>query len=265
MLNSVVITKNQKVIAVYGNNLKKENNMKMSANPLQACLDTILSPTVAFDTIKEKKGWSWLPFILLTSSTFILFMYYFSVVDFAWLKEQMLNQAAASKPMTDDELKAVASFYEKDTMLWTTTIGATLGFVVINMLTAVYYHIATKVSAASEYKFTQWYAFTWWTSFPAIVSVLLSALVIFFSADGMVSIQDLSPTSFNSLLFSVEPNNAWFGLLEAINLFSFWMIGVTAIGLRSWLNIDNKKALIIAAAPQALIFISWALYILFIA
>ena len=55
--------------------------MKLSANPFQACLDTILSPLVAFDTVKEKKGWSWLPFILLTSSTFVLFIYYFSVVD----------------------------------------------------------------------------------------------------------------------------------------------------------------------------------------
>ena len=87
--------------------------MKMSANPLQACLDILISPAVAFDTIKEKKGWSWLPFVLLISSTLALFMYYFNTVDFAWLKETMLNQAAASKPMTDDELKAVAMFYEK--------------------------------------------------------------------------------------------------------------------------------------------------------
>jgi hypothetical protein len=121
----------------------------------------------------------------------------------------MLNQAAASKPMTDDELKAIGSFYEKDTMLWTTAIGGTIGFIVINTLTAIYYHIATKVSASSEYKFTQWFAFTWWASFPAFVSVLLSALVIFFSSDGMVSMQDLQPTSLNSLLFSVEPSNAW--------------------------------------------------------
>ncbi len=239
--------------------------MKMSANPFQACLDTILSPSVAFDTIKEKKGWSWLPFILLITSTFVLFLYYFNAVDFAWLKEQMINQAAASKPMTDDELKTIASFYEKDTMLWTTAIGGTLGFVVINMLTAVYYNIATKVSAGSEYKFTQWFAFTWWASLPTIISVLLSALVIFFSGDGMVLMQDLQPTSFNSLLFSVELSNPWYSFLEAINLFSFWMIGVTAIGLRSWLNIESKKALIIAAAPQIFIFGGWALYIMFIA
>jgi hypothetical protein len=239
--------------------------MKMSANPLQACLDTLLSPSVAFDTIKEKKGWSWLPFILLISSTLALFFYYFNSVDFVWLKELMLNQAAASKPMTDDELKAIGSFYKKDTMLWTTAIGGTLAFVVINMLTAVYYHIATKVSAGSEYKFTQWYGFTWWVSFPVIVSTLLSGLVIFFATDGMVSMQDLQPTSFNSLLFSVDASNAWYGLLEAINLFTFWTIAVASIGLRSWLNIESKKSLIIAATPQIIIFGLWSLYIMFIA
>jgi hypothetical protein len=237
--------------------------MKMSANPIQACLDTILSPAVAFDSIKDKKGWSWLPFLLLASSSFMLFVYYFNVVDFSWFKEQMLDQLAASKPMTDDELKAVSGFYEKDTMMWSTAVGGTLGFVVINMITAIYYHIATKVSAGSEYKFTQWFAFTWWASFPAIVSVLLSALVIFFSTDGLVSMQDLQPTTLNSLLFAVEPSNAWFSLLEGINLFTFWLIAVASIGLRSWLNIDSKKALIIAVTPQVLIFGLWALYILF--
>ncbi|NQZ23320.1 MAG: YIP1 family protein [Colwellia sp.] len=239
--------------------------MKMSANPLQACLDILISPAVVFDTIKEKKGWSWLPFVLLISSTLALFMYYFNTVDFAWLKETMLNQAAASQPMTDDELKAVAMFYEKDTMLMTTAIAGTLGFVVINMLTAVYYNIATKVSAGSEYKFTQWYGFTWWVSFPVIVSTTLGALVVMFAPDGMVSIQDLQPTSFNSLLFSVEPSNAWYGLLEAVNLFTFWTIAVASIGFRSWLNIESKKALILAAAPQVIIFGLWALYVMFIA
>jgi hypothetical protein len=239
--------------------------MKMSSNPLQACLDTLLSPSVAFDTIKEKKGWSWLPFILLTSTSFCLFMYYFNVVDFAWLKEQMLNQAAASKPMTDDELKTISSFYVKDTMMWSTAVGGAVAMIFFNLISAIYYHIATKVSAGSEYKFTQWYGFAWWASFPVIVSTLLSALVVFFAADGMVSMQDLQPTSLNSLLFSVEPSHAWFSLLEGISIFSFWTIFVASVGLRSWLNLTSKKALIIAAAPQVLIYGLWALYIMFIA
>lgn len=239
--------------------------MKTSANPIQACIDALISPSVAFNAVKEKKGWSWLPFTILISSTFLLFVYYFNVVDFAWLKEQMINQIAASKPMTDDELKAVSSFYEKDTMMWSTAIGGTFAFIIINMITATYYHIATKVSAGSEYKFTQWYGFTWWASFPAIISTLLSFLVIIFAPDGMVSMQELQPTSLNSLLFSVDPSHAWYGLLEGLNLFSFWMIAVASIGLRSWLNIDSKKALIIAAGPQVLIYGFWVLYILFIA
>jgi len=239
--------------------------MKISANPLQACLDTLLSPSVAFDTIKEKKGWSWLPFVLLSSSSFFIFMYYFNVVDFSWLKEQMLSQAAASNPMTDDELKAMSSFYVKDTLMWSTAIGGVVAMIVFNMISAIYYNIATKISAGSEYTFTQWYGFTWWASFPAIVSALLSGLVVFFASDGMVSMQDLQPTSFNSLLFSVDPSHAWYGLLEGINLFSFWTIAVASIGLRSWLNLSSKKAVIIAAVPQILIYGLWALYIMIIA
>jgi hypothetical protein len=43
------------------------------------------------------------------------------------------------------------------------------------------------------------------------------------------------------------------------------MIAVTSIGLGSWLNIDSKKSLIIAAAPQIFIFGGWALFLLFTA
>jgi len=150
-------------------------------------------------------------------------------------------------------------------MMWSTAVGGIFAFILINTVSAIYYHIATKVTAGSEYKFTQWYGFTWWVSLPAIVSTLLAFLVIIFAPDGMISMQELQPTSFNSLLFFVDPSHAWYGLLEALNLFTFWMIALASVGLRSWLNIDNKKALIIALAPPVVFYGFWALYIMFIA
>jgi len=43
----------------------------------------------------------------------------------------------------------------------------------------------------------------------------------------------------------------------------FWSIALIAIGLKSWLGIDTKKAATIAAAPYALIYGIWALIIIF--
>jgi hypothetical protein len=49
----------------------------MSANPVKACFDTLSSPTLAFDTVKDKKRWSWMPFITLLLTSALVFVYYF--------------------------------------------------------------------------------------------------------------------------------------------------------------------------------------------
>jgi len=244
---------------------KNEVTMKMSANPVQACLDTLVSPEMAFNTVKDKKGWSWLPFVLMISTTIAVFVYYFNAVDFTWLRESMLNALASSGDMSDEEIKATGEFYKKDTMMWSTVIGGSVGTIVINLIYAAYLNITTKVSAQSEYKFTDWFAFTWWVALPAFVSMLLAALVVFFSSDGAISLQDLQPTSLNSLIFSVEASNAWFNFLEGITLFTFWGMAVATIGLNAWLKIDISKALKIAIAPFVVIYSLWAVYIAFIA
>ena len=94
----------------------------MSSNPLQACLDILTSPRDTFDAIKDKKGWSWAPFGLVVVSTIALFLYYFSVVDFEWMLDQMLEQMA-TKEMSAEELQAAQEFMTKTSMTWSTTTG----------------------------------------------------------------------------------------------------------------------------------------------
>lgn len=238
--------------------------MKISANPIQACIDVLVSPSSAFIAVKEKKGWSWLPFILLVGTTVAVFMYYYSVVDFAWLKEQMINGMAASGK-TDEEIAGFSDNFSVNVMKWATVIVSSVGIIVINLIVALYYHLITKVSAKNEFKFTDWYAFTWWVGMPAFVAMLVSALVIFFASNGQVTLQDIQPTSLNSLIFSVEQGSPWFNLLEEISLFSFWSIAIASIGISTWIKVDNQKAITIAAAPFVIIYGIWALYITFLA
>ncbi len=238
--------------------------MKLSANPIQACIDTLVSPTTAFTTIKEKKGWSWLPFILVISATFLMLLYFFQSVDFKWMIEQMADGMAA-KGQSDDEIKAFQDNMSHNIMQWSSIIAATVGITVINLFVALYYYLATKISAKNDFKFTDWYGFTWWVALPTVVSALLSALVVFFADNGHVSLQDIQPTSLNSLFFNIAPSSHWFNFLESINLFNFWTIAVATIGLKVWLKVDTKKALFISAAPFIVIYGCWALYLAFIA
>ncbi|GHE93329.1 YIP1 family protein [Thalassotalea profundi] len=233
----------------------------MSANPIQACLDMLMAPTSAFSTVKDKKGWAWLPFFLVIGMTSVVFVHYFSIVDIDWFQDQSLEQAASMTGMSFEELKAASSEPDATSAMIQTIVSVAITLVVVNLLSALYYLLATKVTAKNEYGFKDWYAFTWWTSMPMVISSLASILVLLFAADSNISMNDLQPTSLNSLIFSLDQSSAWFNFLEGINLFTFWVITLACIGLKTWLNIATKKAVILAVIPTVIIYGLWALYI----
>ena len=230
----------------------------MSSNSLQACVDILTSPRETFDALKDKKNWSWVPFGLVIASSIALFLYYFSAVDFEWMMDQMLDQMAAQNEMSAEELQATQEFMTKTSMTWSTTLGGAIGIIVINAIMAVYFNLITKVSSPNEMTFSAWYGFSWWISMPMVVSSLLAGLVIIFSSAGMVSLEDLSPTSLG---FLADRSSSWFGFFSGINLFSLWSIALGAIGLSSWLGLSSKKAFFIAVTPSLIIYTCWALYI----
>lgn len=235
----------------------------MSANPLQASLDMLISPKVALEAVKDKKGWWLVPFVLCTSSIIALFLYYFASVDFAWLKETMIDQMAVKGDMSDEELQAVSEYLTKTPMIWSTTIGGSLSLVVMNTILALYLMMVTKMNGGDNVGFGAWFGFSWWVSMPHVVAALMSILMLMFSTTGMVALEELGVTTVNSLIFGVDSSSAWFGFLTGLDVLMFWSIALIAMGLSSWLGCDSKKATTIAVAPYALIYGGWALYILF--
>lgn len=146
-------------------------------------------------------------------------------------------------------------------MTWSTVIGAVVVAVIINAFFAMYFNIVAKIGGKEGLSYGDWFAFTWWASMPIVVSAMLSCLVIMFSQNGFISLDDLSILNLNSLIFSLEASNPWSGLLAGLDLFTFWSIALFVIGLRSWLACSRQKALFVAAAPIVAIFSTWALYI----
>ena len=96
---------------------------------------------------------------------------------------------------------------------------------------------------------------------PAVVSMLVAMLVVMFAPDGMISMNDLKPTTINSLILGLEMTDKWYGFAEGFELLAFWSIFVATFGLKNWLNIETKQAAIIAALPSVLIFGGWAAYV----
>lgn len=232
-----------------------------STNPMQACLDIFTAPSIAFNNVKGKKGWAWLPFFLVISVTAGVFVHYFSVVDINWFQEQSLEQTAALTGMSYEEIKDASPQADASSAMLQSVISVILALIVMNLLSAVYYLLATKVTAKNDFSFKDWFAFSWWTTLPTILSSFVSILVIFFATNNNISMNDLQPTSLNSLIFSVEQSSAWYTLLETITLFNLWIIAIASIGLKVWLNINTKKAVVLAVIPSVVLYGLWVLYI----
>lgn len=237
--------------------------MKESSNAFAASIDALISPEQAFTTVKDKKGWSWVPFLFVVATMVATYSYYFSVVDGEWLQNQTVEQMTKDSAMTDDEIKAMSEGMSLTALKYGAMFGAPIGVVVISLIFAIYLNIASKISTKSEYTFTQWFGFTWWTNMPIVVASLVSILVIVFAPDGKIAMQDLQPASLNSLLLGLEMSNAWYSIVEAINVFAFWSIFLTTVGIKAWLGVESNKALTIAILPSAVIFSCWAMYIAF--
>ncbi|MDG1705289.1 MAG: YIP1 family protein [Porticoccaceae bacterium] len=235
----------------------------MLAKSFRASFNVLVAPSATFETIKSEKP-SWLvPFVLVSGSIIALFLYYFASVDFAWLKEGLLDQMAADQELSQEELAAAGEFLTVTPMVWSSTVGGVVASLLMNAILALYLNIVAKWQVKDEYSYGNWFGFSWWISMPHLVTAILSMLLVLFSTDGMVALEDLGVTTLNSLIFGVDSSNPWFGFLSGLDAFMFWSIALIAIGLKSWLGIDTKKAATIAAAPYALIYGIWALIIIF--
>ncbi len=231
----------------------------MSSNPFQASLDILISPKETLSLVKDKKNWSWVPFGLVSLATTGLFLYYFFSIDFDWMLNQMLDQIAIDEGLSDEELQITSQYMTKSNMMWSTTLGALLGTIVVNGVMALYYLLVTRIATREHLSFGNWHGFVWWTSMPLVVSYLLAFLIITFSNNGMVTLEDLSPTSLG---FLSESSSRWFGLFNSLNIFSFWTIALAFIGLQAWLGMKRNRALAIALGPSIIIYGVWTLYLL---
>lgn len=220
----------------------------MTIQALKACRHILLSPRQGFQEIRDKSAWSWTPFGLIMGSLITVFLYFFSVVDFDWLINQMKSQTQ-SQAIENLSLQV---------MFWATSFGATFGILLSNIFYALFLYLIIKASRYPTSSYGRWFGFTWWTSLPVVVSSVLAILITFLSTDGMVTIEELAPLSLGAFIHS---SSHWYGLMDTLTPFLLWSVGLAAIGLHNWLDMELKLAAIIAGTPNIAIYSVWSIYI----
>jgi hypothetical protein len=221
-----------------------------------AMTDIFASPGKALDEVKSKTSWLWWPLIINTALASVLFIYYFSWVDFPWLIEETIrNLPADSRAESAD---AVRKFMSPGTSTWTTVAAIVIMSFVIYLLLAVYFHLANKVTSGSDIGFGQWFSFSVWTGFISVFGSLAVFVLIMMADNNQLAQTDLQPLSFNTLLIHAAPGDPWFTWASSLSLINVWWWFLMSIGYSAWTDSPIVKSTIIVLLPWIAIFGIWA-------
>jgi len=227
-----------------------------SSNVMTALVDIFISPSKAFNGLKEAKGWSFVAFILLAGILAASMFAFYNKADPQFLIDQ---QVAAAVDATIAEQKMIRQSIEQtiDMQVWFAMFGTIIGLAVINALMAGYYLFVSKQDPEANYGYGAWYGFGVWTMMPMIISSLGLLILVLTASTDQISQTLFNYASINQLLIGLEIGHPFYTLLESLNIFSIWGIFIAAIGLKSWTNFTFNKALLFAALPSIVIYGIW--------
>ncbi len=228
-----------------------------SSNVMTALVDIFISPSKAFNGLKEAKGWSFVAFILLAGILAASMFAFYNKADPQFLIDQQV--AVASVDATIAEQKMIRQSIEQtiDLQVWFAMFGGIIGLAVINALMAGYYLFVSKQDPEANYGYGAWYGFGVWTMMPMIISSLGLLILVLTASTDQISQSLFNYASINQLLIGLEIGHPFYTLLESLNIFSIWGIFIAAIGLKSWTNFTFNKALLFAALPSIVIYGIW--------
>ncbi|HCV05510.1 YIP1 family protein [Pseudoalteromonas sp. SSMSWG5] len=228
-----------------------------SSNVMTALVDIFISPSKAFNGLKEAKGWSFVAFILLAGILAASMFAFYNKADPQYLIDQQV--AVASVDATIAEQKMIRQSMEQtiDMQVWFAMFGGIIGLAVINALMAGYYLFVSKQDPEANYGYGAWYGFGIWTMMPMIISSLGLLILVLTASTDQISQSLFNYASINQLLIGLEIGHPLYTLLESLNIFSIWGIFIAAIGLKCWTNFTFNKALLFAALPSIVIYGIW--------
>ncbi|MBM7074130.1 YIP1 family protein [Shewanella sp. 202IG2-18] len=230
-----------------------------SATVFGAITDIFLSPTKAFNGLKEAKGWSWSAFLLIILFSSVAMYLFYTTVDPNYLVDQQI--AALGDELTAQEHDAAVNGIKQfaDIQIYFAICAPIVAIALFNALYAFYFMLISKIDPQSDMKFGAWYGFSIWTMMPAVINSLGTIILVTTAKTDQLSQSIFNYASLNQLVLNLDIHNAYYGLVESIGLFTVWGMILTIIGLKSWTNFTKNQAVIYGLLPSVVIFGIWFL------
>ncbi|MCH8536906.1 MAG: YIP1 family protein [Alkalimonas sp.] len=231
----------------------------MSKNVTQALLDIYVAPKQVFDTLPEKKGWSWVALLLMIVISSISMWWFYAGMSPEWIVEQQIAQTAHNMtPAEIEQSRAVMGQMADKTGIFAVG-GAVIMTPIMLAIMAVYLMLVGNPGQKRSYG--DWYAMTVWSNMPVILNMLGLMVLVLISSDPNMPLNTANYLSVNQLLLGLEPDQPWYTWAESLNLIYIWVSALFAVGLHSWSNFSPAKSAVLAALPMLVIFGLWAVLI----
>jgi hypothetical protein len=232
--------------------------MEHNMNDLTLAGTLITSPGAAFAELRERPRF-WLPLIALILALAIQQFWYYSIVDFAWLKDHMFGGNERFDSMTPEQRERAMSMMSHSVMMWSSVISVAVVMPIVLALISAYYLLAGKVTNV-QYTFKQWFSFSSWCSVPMLVGIAASyAILAMQGANAQIGPSELQVLSANELFFQLPPSHSGAQMLMQLNPMTIWTWVIGIIGDKVW----SKRTWVFSATfvmlPSVLIYGVWAL------
>jgi len=215
-------------------------------------------PRRAFQALAEQPK-SLFPLLAVVLCSAGLVLWYYQVVDLAWLTDRTIRGSAMAGRLTEAQIEAqvTAAGDHPGRAAVIAVIFTSLAVVLIRLCEAVYLLLAGKITNVQR-SFGQWFALSCWTSLPSVLAAIPSAIVLLLSTTTQIDQSELQPLSLNALFFHRAFDQPGFSLLTSINLLHFLALYLAALGVRTWSGRSWTFSTVFVSLPWALIVGVWA-------
>jgi Yip1 domain len=227
-------------------------------NNLALSVALATAPSSAFVELRERPRF-WFPLLVVLASTVAIIYWYYSAVDFEWLKDVMYGNNPDIQALPEDKRAAAMAMLSRNTLLWGSVVGAIIFLPIVFLLSSLYLWLAAKVTKL-PLGFKHWFALTCWTMLPALLSSVVSAIFLIMSDSAQMTPSVLAPLSVNELVLHRPFGSPGYSLFQSLGITSVltWILAI--VGVHVWSQRSWAFSAAFMLLPTVVIYGVWAFF-----
>jgi hypothetical protein len=200
----------------------------------------------------------WFPLLLTLAGSLLVELWYFQIVDFAWIADYTVSTNRNMAKLPDAERAELAAKMSKGGLMGIAVVAAVLSPLVLRTLTATFFNLLGKLLNIRK-TFADWFAVVWWAALPLTLNIVASALFLSFTQSRQISPLNLWVLSLNELFAHRQVHDSGVNILTTLTLLhplAWWFLvrGTQALSGRSL-----QFSAIFTLVPIFLFYGVWAL------